>query len=280
MINQGNLDKIYYLKKSKEKTNTSSSSFTIVDNRIYYFEKMIEELNSLREELQQQQTKPVMTDLNLRERVIKPNPFFFQIKNHQELFHLGQQFENDIVAGKKLFALLPTGNKKLQELTVLGLASYLNYQHQRRVLILTHGVANTVYKRIDDLGEDIVVSENTSSSAVLTSESDGIALFDLDSLNLYSIEKAQATLNTLIKFYDVVLFDVRSIQLIPAQASYYFYLFTLIDNLSMVIHKNETKFTQLTKLIDTAKSYNIELKGMIWCDFSLIDGHEVINEKE
>lgn len=283
LINQGNLDKIYRIKKSKEKTVNSFSknvsSLNIVENRINYFEKIIEELNFLREELHSSSIPLASSELNLREREAKPNPFFYEISNHQELFHLGLQFQEDILQQKKLFAILATNNKKLQEISILGLASYLNYQHQHRVLILSHKIQNTAFKRLEDEGTDLVHTQN-GQDVVATADCDGVAIYDLDDLALYKAEKAQAIINILVKKYDVVLFDLKSVQFIPANASYYFYLFTLIDNLSIVIHKNQTKFSQLNKILNSIKNYNLALKGVIWSDFSFVNKNEGTNEKE
>lgn len=280
MIKQEQAKRTYNFGKPKVKTESISAPLDIVDNRINYFEMMIDELNLLRNELQNHEIKQISTGSNLRARTSTPNPFFFLFKNHEELFHLGQQFQTDIESEKRFFAFLPTESKELQEISILGLASYLNYQHHHNVLILSHGRSNSILKKIDSEGSDVVISAK-ENDLIVTSECNGVALFDLDDLEFCSIEKAQLMLNVLLNHYSVILFDLELINDAPSKFPYYFYLFNLIDNVSIVVHENQTTFSKIVKMNDVITKFNIELKGLIWSDLALdMMGKEGVNEKK
>ena len=260
------LKQVQHLKKKvtstlkKEAQLVHDTKGTVINIQINHFEKLAHELRDLQNILADEIEVDLKSAKVAKTRVEKPNNFFYRFKNHAELFDLGKQFQIDMDSGLSVFAFAGTSSQDQVDATLLGIASYLNFQHHHKALVLGHVEDNNFWSSLEGEGEQSLLNIQDMKMSVVDYQ--GIHFFDLNDLTALSVDKAEKILSELTQKYDVVLVDIGFLEKLT-QLPHGFFLISMIDNVSIVLERQRSLLTPVEQMLGRFKQFNIPVKGFI-----------------
>jgi hypothetical protein len=205
--------------------------------------------------------------LYLRQRLSKvpskENAKFFKVKNNSELFKIGKSFLSDYKEGKRCFGFSSGGNVDGMIRSLFGIAIFFNYYNHTNVLMF---VSDNELKDLQKLGN--FSNKKTIHDIVLDVEyeiweSQGISVISYSSLIKSNKSKAYDLIDKLTKEAGVSLCSLPKVEDIDKQIDLYFQILQRVDNLSLIVKKNNSKINKVQTLIETLKNYKVKIKGVL-----------------
>lgn len=196
-----------------------------------------------------------------RSRDIHTN--FFRIKNNSELFKIGKSFLEDYSEGKSCFGVSSNGNFHASARTLYGLSTFFNFYSHTRALIFAGDEEIRHLSDVLKIEETKTIYDNSLDITYEVYESEGITIVNY---SVFEGEQAKAVydlLDKLTKLSGVTFCSLPSVESIEKNIDLYFQIFQRIDNVSLILEKNNTDLKNVKKLLADFKNYNVSLKGVL-----------------
>ena len=195
--------------------------------------------------------------------------YFYKISNHHDLYKTGSSFYNDYRKGLKSFAISSTGDKEAQQRVILGLASYFNHEENLTIAIISDSLEKNCFKELYEQSEFFEAQIEGCSKKLILSRYENI----FDFYNLSNILKFagrdkvtleyERIISAVIENYDVLFWDVSSLDSMKDATNVYQALISRFDSLSIVVNASESKACEVDKIRTFFLDYGINLKGLI-----------------
>lgn len=205
--------------------------------------------------------QPIKTPKNLKSRFSQGSYFFNLTENHEVLYQLGTQFKNDFVEGKKVFAFTNENSVEDQIKAVIAITSYFDYYKLGNTLVISSHKENKYFSELNEIQVVDVLSPHFKLGF------NGMNVINLNDLQLLSREDLVLVFGTLLKEFDAIFLDLPSLNTLTKKYSQLLAVFHFIENLSVVVKKDKSRFTELKGMIKTANNFNLKIKGVIWSDY-------------
>lgn len=212
----------------------------------------------------------------LKKKGKQHNGYYYRAKDHVELFKTGSSYLKDFKDGEKNFSFVSTGLDQVREKTVFGIASFFNYHSDCKVAIVTDHFEKSFYQQfVGELEKEEKTIVNEDLPFYIYA-GNGFDLIEYTVLRQVERKIKEADFETfiekLVDQYDLILWDLPEIESMKANKELYFPMIRVIDNVSLIVSENKTKFVEMQKIIDYFRRYQIRVKGMLY--------HREVDEKE
>lgn len=191
------------------------------------------------------------------------NKNFFKIKNNSELFKVGKSFMNDFDQGKRCFGFSSNGNNEEMINTLYGISSFFNYYNHTTVLMFVSDVELNGLRKISSFGEAHNIQDEVLGLDYDIYKTDELSIVSYSSLLKKHKSKAYDLVDKLTKQSGVSLCSLPEINEIDQNIDLYFQILQRIDNISLIIKKNNTKVNDVQKLMESLKNYKVDIKGVL-----------------
>jgi len=220
--------------------------------------------------------EPTVLRLEKIRKSKKPAPFtyFYKVKNHHELFRVGQSYLNDYNNGVRSFAISSLGYQASQQRTILGLASFFDHQDSLKENLKIGIISDNLF-----LGpfKTIVQSSSAKGMMLNTSTASKVQIlvhsfyghFDFVDLNelIGFANMPDSTFDELIKEFlgqfDLVFWDVPELHKIQTERSSYYPMIMCFDSLTIIVAQGQTRREEVDRIRTFFGGYGINLKGLI-----------------
>lgn len=211
----------------------------------------------------------------LKKKGKQHNGYYYRAKDHVELFKTGSSYLKDFKDGEKNFSFISVGLDDVREKTVFGVASFFNYHSDCRVGIVTDHFEKSFYHQfIGDLEKEQrnIVDEELGFHVFV-----GNGFEIIEFANLKNVERKikdndfEAFVEKLVDSYDLILWDLPDLEALKSNKELFFPVIRILDNVSMIVSENTTKFKDMQTIMDYFRRYQIRVKGMLY--------HRAKNEK-
>jgi len=212
----------------------------------------------------------------LKKKGKQHNGYYYRAKDHVELFKTGSSYLKDFKDGEKNFSFISVGLDNVREKTVFGIASFFNYHSDCRIGIVTDHFEKSFYHQFVGGLEKVERRIVDEDLPFYVYEGKGFEIIELS--NLRNVERKikdndfENFVEKMIDSYDLLLWDLPDMNSLKANKELYFPVIRVLDNISLIVSANETKFKDIQNIIDYFKRYQIRIKGMLY--------HREASEKE
>lgn len=203
----------------------------------------------------------------LRKTIRKQNKYFFEVKNHEEFYQMGKSFHEDYKAGQKFFLFSNVFAEADQQKTILGVASFLQYFDNVRVLVISSKLDQSFFKKVltSVEKEELRISSRKLKTAQFYFHQ-GMTFVDGDSLMTKKASDEMSfeqIIGQLYQLFDCILFDLPNVKDDKAYMDFYFQVYKKADSVSLVFAKNTSTFKEVSSSLHHFNSYNIRIKGAL-----------------
>jgi len=212
----------------------------------------------------------------LKKKGKQHNGYYYRAKDHVELFKTGSSYLKDFKDGEKNFSFISVGLDNVREKTVFGIASFFNYHSDCRIGIVTDHFEKSFYQQFVGELEKVERQILDEDLPFYVFEGKGFEIIELS--NLKNVERKikdhdfENFVEKMIDSYDLLLWDLPDMDSLKANKELYFPVIRVLDNISLIVSANQTKFKDIQNIIDYFKRYQIRIKGMLY--------HREASEKE
>lgn len=196
------------------------------------------------------------------------NSFFFRAKDNENLFKIGKNYYDDFKTGYKHLSFSHLGASDAQKRTIIGIASFIHYYENLKILIVTSKMDDTFFEQAKS--EEHRVESHISVYPEFTYNTyvhEGVSYLEIAEVFLHSkehkVKGIEYVLQKLVDDYDLVLYDLPSVIEKKAQYNIYFPLLQLIQSVSFIVSINKNSFSQIEELKSYFLNYNIKIKGIV-----------------
>jgi hypothetical protein len=198
----------------------------------------------------------------------KPNDFYYQAKNHRDLFKVGNSYYEDVKKGVKSFCFTSINAHEEQQKTVFGISAFFNYHSELNVTIVTESIEDTYYlKHIKDLKKNVKTVLNGELQFEYYSV-DGIDIIELkefrSAFNLVKDHTFSEFLEELVDDSELVLWDLPQIELLDKEKEMFFPITMIVEYVSLIVKSENNKMKDVEKMLDYYNKYNVNVKGLIY----------------
>ena len=201
-------------------------------------------------------------------RKAKPNDYYYQAKNHKDLFKLGNSYFEDVKAGLKSFCFSSFSGSVEQQKTVFGISAFFNYHSDLKVTIITEKLEDSYYLKFIKNLERKVGNVFDESFQYEYYSSDGIDIVEIKELRniFHHIEHFAFNdfLQLLCERADITLWDLPEIKKLDRDKEMYFPMTMVVESVSLVVSTEETRLEDIEKMLDYYDKYNVKVKGIIF----------------
>lgn len=201
------------------------------------------------------------------ERKVMDPRYFYQAKNHLELFKLGSSYHDDYKNGLKSFAFNSVGLDEERQQTVFGLSAFFGHQVKIEATIIAYDLENTFYlKKLGDLtrNKQYVFDEGLAYEYYSTTGLKIISFRELvrlaQNFRRHGIEEF---LQDLVEKSDLVLWDLPNMDVMDKHKEIYFPVTRMIDYVTFVVRKDDSRISDINRMIDYYNKYNVRIKGIV-----------------
>lgn len=198
----------------------------------------------------------------------KKNSFFFRAKDGANLYKLGSNFYDAYKDGTNHFSFFNLQNEEAQKRSILGIASFIHYQENLRILILSPSLDHSIFSsfRADGESQSIQISQvDNFEYEVINHE--GLFYLDISDLRekirQEKIKDQVYLMKNLLIDYDVVLFDLPGLQEIKSHYDTYFPVLQNIQNVSFIVDMGKSTFSEIDSLREFFDNYKVKINGVI-----------------
>lgn len=196
--------------------------------------------------------------------------------NSAALYKLGNSFYEDVKNGVKCFAFTHVDSAESQKRSILGIASFISYFEDARILILTNGMANSFYAGFASQTRQRTIVLSDGKQFDCPSHVDGhITYVETSELSRYAREAGVKSLSGAIKQlvdeHDVVLFDLPSTMERSEILDAYFPMIQSAESVTFTVSLRKSRFSEVNQLMKYFHNYKVKIKGSI-VDHQLKEG--------
>jgi len=195
---------------------------------------------------------------------------YYKVKNHIELFKLGDSYLRDFNRGIKSLAFNSTGIKGERERTVLGVTSFLNYNAKVTVTVVTDDLQKTLYHNfITDLEEikKPILNEDVSFSCYATQGVEFVEFSEIcDVMYQLGNTSFEDFVESFVESSDVVLWDLPELKDMDNKKEVFYPVIRSLESVSLIVKANHSKYAELHKVKDYFEKYKVPFKGLVLAD--------------
>jgi|GEM_PF-4613838 len=197
----------------------------------------------------------------------KSSKYFYQVKNHIDLFNVGQKFMDDYKNGIRHFAIYGEKLQEDREKTIFGLYAFFNYESENKVTIFTNNMDGAFYYRqIDDFKlEKRFLNDEGLCINVYTS--DNLEVIEFGSLLKIMKELKNTTLEEFFETHlensKLIFWDLPDIETMNKDRELFFPVIRQIENVSILVAENKSKTANLLDTLSYFKKYGVPIKGLL-----------------
>ena len=192
---------------------------------------------------------------------------YYKVKNHIELFKLGDSYLRDFNRGIKSLAFNSSGMKGEREKTVLGVTSFLNYNAKITVTVVTDDLQKTLYhNHIQDLEEvkKPILGEDASYTCYATQGVEFVEFSEIcDVMYQLGNTSFEEFVDQFVEGADVVLWDLPELKEMDNKKEVFYPVIRSLESVSLVVKANESKYTDLHQVKDYFEKYKVPFKGLV-----------------
>lgn len=192
---------------------------------------------------------------------------YYKVKNHIELFKLGDSYLRDFNRGIKSLAFNSTGVKGEREKTVLGVTSFLNYNAKVTVTVVTDDLQKSLYHNyIKDLEEikKPILNEDIQYTCYGTQ---GVEFVEFSEICDVMYQLGNSTFEEFIENFvessDVVLWDLPDLKEMDNKKEVFYPVIRSLESVSLIVKTNYSKYAELHKIKDYFEKYKVPFKGLV-----------------
>jgi hypothetical protein len=195
------------------------------------------------------------------------NGYYYRAKDHMELYKVGSSYMVDYNNGLKSLAFSGNSLKAQREKSVFGVTSYFNYHIDVKICIITMSFFESFYHEI--IGELDYSSVRALDEDFEYKVFNGEGFDILEFTELKKIERKlrhydfEYFLDVLVESYDLILWDLPDMEVLNSNRELYFPIVRTLDNVSIIVGENFSKFKHIEEIIDYFKRYQINIKGVL-----------------
>lgn len=196
--------------------------------------------------------------------------FFFRAMDDEQLFRLGDSFYRDYKGGTRHFAFAHMSAGDSQKRSILGVAAFIQYFEDCRILIITDKMDNSFFGQFKKASHK--KETETTCHPKLKYE-----YYQSNNLNFMEIgeivRKVQHTsdrvrqlpamIKNLVSDYDVVFFDLPPIPERKDRYDVYLPILQTIESVTFTISLKQNRFSDVNELRKYFTSYKIKIKGSV-----------------
>lgn len=202
----------------------------------------------------------------------KPNDYYYQARNHRDLFKVGNSYYEDVKAGHKSFCFTSVNAEEEQQKTVFGITAFFNYHSDLKVTIVTDSIEDTYYlkhmKGLERKTRSVLGGDFHYEYYAV----DGIDIIELSEfrnifnhLNHFTFNEF---LDELLTTSGLVLWDLPEIGKLDKEKEMYFPITMVVEYVSLIVRSEENKIKDIDRMLDYYHKYNISVKGLIFSNSS------------
>ncbi len=199
--------------------------------------------------LNESNKKPVESDV----KMIAETDYLQRIKNQQDLFRLGQSYMEDLHYGMKHFAFASIGITEEKEMTILGLALFLNQHTNNKVTIITSDFKNSFYSKYAE--------EFTLAMGHITETKNSNPVYTCGNIDVTQISETEF-IDVLFKGTEITLWDFPVLKETNTSESTFSKLVEHTDNVTLIVKLNVTKDSDISAMEKYFSKHGIGIKGM------------------
>jgi len=198
------------------------------------------------------------------------NEYFYKVKSHQELYQIGMSYYRDMANGNKSMAFITHDSHKHLKDSILAIASFIKYQEDLKILIVSLGLENGSYMHVVDecKKNGTIVGENDENIPTIY-EHAGLSFLDFKEIFSFRSKFDETGYGELIDYlvssYDLVMWDVPKLDDLKVSKEEYFPIFIAFDKVSIVVKKQGDKFEDINEMKKFFNKYGIKIKGVLFC---------------
>lgn len=260
---------------------------TLIEDKKLSFKEDIEEVDFLDEELDQledankkdlqkfEEPKVVLKDKTVhydkqtftRKKNSSHNGFYYRAKDHMELYKVGSSYMIDYNSGLKSIAFCGNSLRPEREKSIFGVTSYFNYHINLKVCIVTMSFHESFYHEMTgdlDYRSEKALDENFDYKVFSGQGFDIIEFSELKKVERkLRHHDFEYFLDVLVEDYDLVLWDLPELEILNSNKELYFPIVRTVDNVSIIVGENYSKYKHIEQMIDYFKRYQINIKGVL-----------------
>jgi hypothetical protein len=196
------------------------------------------------------------------------NSFFFRAKDGEKLYVLGDNFYKDFKSGFRHFSFANIGASESQKRSILGIASFMYYFENLRILIVTNSLNGSFYDQFNqDHNKTVTSISSYPEFEYNLLHHEGLNYLDVneiqDKSRSHQVKGTEYLVKKIVEDYDVVFYDLPQIVETKSQYDVYFPILQMIENVTFVVNLKGNSYSQLDDLKNFFSSYKIHLKGLI-----------------
>lgn len=192
---------------------------------------------------------------------------YYRVKNHIELFKLGDSYLRDFNRGVKSLAFHSCTCSSERERTVLGVSSFLNYNAKVTVTIVTDNLKKSLYhEHIKELEEvkKTIINENISYTSFVTQGVEFIEFSELcDVMYQLGNTSFEEFIEDFIENSDVVLWDLPKLSEMDNKKELFYPVIRSIESVSIVVETNLSSYKEIISVKDYFDKYKVPFKGFV-----------------
>jgi hypothetical protein len=192
---------------------------------------------------------------------------YYKVKNHIELFKLGDSYLRDFNRGIKSLAFNSSGIKCERERTVLGVTSFLNYNAKVTVTVVTDDLQKTLYHNfITDLEEikKPILNEDISYTCYATQGVEFVEFSEICDI-MYQLGNTsfEEYIENFVESSDVVLWDLPELKDMDNKKEVFYPVIRSLESVSLIVKANQSKYSDLYEVKDYFEKYKVPFKGLV-----------------
>lgn len=192
---------------------------------------------------------------------------YFSVKNHLDLFNVGNFYFQEFQKGKKSFALYADKEELGSCETLIGLASYFNYHENLKVTIIVESFATSnLSKQLKATQREVRACDDHVSYDVIVA--DGVEVIEFSQLHHLCLRLGRDGFEHLIENIfaeaEISFWDFPKLSIIDSDKEFYFPLIQKIDSFSVLLARGKSKSSNLKSFLSYAKKYSMKIDGVLF----------------
>jgi hypothetical protein len=194
--------------------------------------------------------------------------FFFRALDDRRLYKLGDSFYRDFKAGKRSFGFGNVTAADAQKRSILGVASFIKYFDDLKVLVVTEQMAGTFFAPFKTQGQRLTATPTDPRDVGYeVIEAYGVHYLELGQFLAAAPGRPRRKIASIVKRlradYDLLLVDLPPERARLDRYDVYLPFLQTLDHVTLSVCLRGSRFSELREMKDYFSSYKIPIKGTV-----------------
>ena len=178
-------------------------------------------------------------------------------------------YYKELVNGNKSLAFITEESFFHQRNSILAIASFIKYQENIKILIVSLGLQNGQYRNVvqKSMDESTVIGNNNDEMPTFY-EHEGITFLDFKEIfsfrRRYDESGYSELIGLLTNSFDLILWDVPTLSELKGKKEEYFPILMSFDKISLIIRKAGDSYKSVDDMRVFFSRYGINIKGILF----------------